>query len=201
MHFSIRASSFAPVWSLLLPALLSLSRPSAAQQSGFVPEWEIRKTVEAISNQSLRLKPVLEQVNPKDWTAKGAPEAYIGQWNSAKTSLDHIRVSAENLQREPERLTFALDMFLRLESFESLLGSLAEGVRKYQNPAIADLLQGVMSENSANREKLRAYLLELAEAKEQEFRVVNQEAQRCRAALSSRQPRAGAAPEKKAGQK
>jgi hypothetical protein len=183
----------------VLPALAATVWPTAAQQSGFVPEWEIRKTVAAIAAQCQRLQPLLDQVNPKDWVAKGAPEAYVTQWNSTRTNLEHMRVSAENLTREPERLTFALDTFFRLGAFESMLGSLAEGVRKYQNPAIADLLHGVMSENSANREKLRAYMLELAEAKEQEFRVVNQEAQRCRTAVS-RQPRPAAVPEKKVGQ-
>jgi len=185
---------------LFLPALFATAWPMAAQQGGFVPEWEIRKTVAAVAAQCQRLKPLLDQVNPQAWVAKGAPEAYVTQWNSTKTSLERMGVSAANLTREPERLTFALDTFLRLGAFESMLGSLAEGVRKYQNPAIADLLQGVMSENSANRERLRAYVLELAQAKEQEFRVVNEEAQRCRAAVS-RQPRPAAVPEKKVEQK
>lgn len=196
MHCFKPVLRLAQVLCLLLPAAAS----AAAQQGGFVPEWEIRKTVEAVAADCQRLKPILDQVNPKDWVAKGAPDAYIGQWNSTKASLEHMRVSAENLTREPERLTFALDTFLRLGSFESLLGSLAAGVRKYQNPAIADLLQGVVSENSANREKLRSYLIELAQVKEQEFQVADREAQRCRAAVS-RQPQAAASQEKKAGQK
>lgn len=198
MHCSIPAIRIASVVCALLPGLLAAA--PAAQQGGFVPEWEIRKTVEAVGTQCQRLKPLLDQVNPKDWVAKGAPEAYVAQLDSTKANLEHMRVSAENLTREPERLTFALDTFLRLGSFESLLNSLAEGVRKYQNPAMADLIRAVMSENSANRDKLRVYMLELAEAKEQEFRVVNEEAQRCRT-TSTRQPRPVVAPEKKAGQK
>jgi len=189
-------SGYARVLCFLLPAMSG----AAAQPGGFVPEWEIRKTVEAVAAQCQRLKPILDQVNPKDWVAKGAPDAYVAQWNSTKSSLEYMRVSAENLTREPERLTFALDTFLRLGSFESLLGSLAEGVRKYQNPAIAELLQGILSENSTNREKLRVYVLELAQVKEQEFKVADQEAQRCRAAVSS-QPRATAPAERKAAQK
>jgi len=186
---------------VLAPALFAIAMPAAAQQGGFVPEWEIRKTIDAIATQCQRLKPILDQVNPKDWVAKGAPDAYIAQLSSTRTNLEHMSVSAENLAREPERLTFALDTFLRLGSFESLLNSLTEGVRKYQNPAMADLLKGIMSENSSNRDKLRVYMLELAEAKEQEFRVINEEAQRCRTSLS-RQPRPPATGgEKKAGQK
>jgi hypothetical protein len=180
--------------------MFAVALPSAAQQGGFVPEWEIRKTIQAVTAQCQRLKPLLEQVNPKEWVAKGAPEAYIAQWNSTRTSLEHMKTSADNLAREPERLTFALDTFLRLGSFESLLESLAGGVRRYQNPAVADLIQGVMAENSGNRERLRVYLLEVAQTKEQEFQVVNQEAQRCRANIL-RQPRAAAAPARKAGQK
>lgn len=44
-----------------------------------------------------------------------------------------------------------------------------------------------IAENTANRERLQRYILELAAAREQEFRVADAEAQRCRQSLS-RQP-------------
>jgi hypothetical protein len=66
---------------------------------------------------------------------------------------------------------------------ESTLGSLVEGIRKYQNPALADLTQSVMAENSNNLDRLRHYLQDLAAQKEQEFQIADREAQRCRSVL------------------
>ena len=79
-------------------------------------------------------------------------------------------------------LLLAVPMMLEM-AMESTFGSVIEGIRKYQNPALADLVQAVMGENSTNRDRLRQYIQDLAEQKEQEFRVVDQEAQRCRETL------------------
>ena len=68
------------------------------------------------------------------------------------------------------------------------LNSLVDGVRHYQNPAIGDLLMGVLAENSSNRDKLRQYITDLANTKEQEFKIVDQEAQRCRGVLTHQTP-------------
>ena len=70
-----------------------------------------------------------------------------------------------------------------MQAVDSTLGSLTEGVRKYQNPALASIMQAVIAENSTNRDRLRQYLQDLATQKEQEFQVADREAQRCRAAL------------------
>ena len=79
------------------------------------------------------------------------PKAYVTQWNSTRTNLEHMGVSAENLTREPERPPSRSTRSSGW-ALSSLLGSLAEACARYQkHPAIADLLQGVMSENSANR--------------------------------------------------
>jgi len=66
-------------------------------------------------------------------------------------------------------------------------------VRRYQNPAVGDLLVSVVSANSANRDQLRQYVTDLAQTKEQEFQIVDGEAQRCRGTLM-RQPPAKSAP-------
>jgi hypothetical protein len=47
---------------------------------------------------------------------------------------------------------------------------------------------GVSAENSANRDKLRQYITDLAAAKEQEFDVADKEAQRCRGMLTKQTP-------------
>jgi hypothetical protein len=167
--------------SIFLCLILAMAAP--AQQKGVESQWDIGQTLKAISAHALRVKSVLDQVQPKQWVAKGAPEAYIGQWNSTRTQAQGLSTVAEMLSRDPEKLTAALDMLFRLQTLDSLLSSLTEGVRKYQNPATADLLSGVISENGANRQRLQQYVTDLAALKEQEFKVVDQEAQRCRASL------------------
>ena len=92
-----------------------------------------------------------------------------------------MRRAANNLEKQPEKLTLALEALFRLQSVEAGIYSLVDGVRKYQNPAVGDLLIGVMLENSDNRDRLRDYVTDLAEQKELEFTIADREAQRCRA--------------------
>jgi hypothetical protein len=160
-----------------------------AQAGGIAPEWEVRKNLEALAAHSQRLEPILDQIRPQEWISQGAPEAYIAQVKNTREQLQALAYSADKLVQEPDRLTAALDAFFRIEALEAMLRSLGAGVRKYQNPALADLLQSAVAEGTTHREKLRQYIVELAADREQQFKVVDQEAQRCRAILS-RQPAA-----------
>jgi hypothetical protein len=67
-----------------------------------------------------------------------------------------------------------------MEGVEAILGSLRDGIRKYQNPELATQLTRLMAETSNNRDKLRNHIQDLAATREQEFNVMDQEAQRCR---------------------
>lgn len=164
---------------VFLPAALSAQSVSA--------DWDVSKSVAALSAQAARLKPILDQLTPQQWVAKGAPQTYVQQWKGAEDELGYVVNSAKALEKQPERLTLALDTYFRLQSLEMRLNSLADGVRTYQNPAVGDLLLGVLAENSLNRDHLRQYITDLAAQKEQEFQIVDKEAQRCRGVLS-RQP-------------
>jgi hypothetical protein len=44
-------------------------------------------------------------------------------------------------------------------------------------------MQTIVSENSTNRDQLRQYMQDLAAQKEQEFKIADTEAQRCRGSL------------------
>lgn len=160
----------------------------AAQAGGVPPEWEVRKQVESLSAGLGRLKSVLEQVRADEWPAKGAPEAYIEQARTVRTELGYLNRSAEILRERPDRLTAVLDTFFRLDRFQMLLASLEEGIRRYQNPALADMLRAVFAESAPSREALRLYLLELAQVKEHELEVADREAQRCRDILIRQAP-------------
>src|SRR5687768_16483250 len=126
----------------------------AAQQAGVPTEWDVQKLVQGIAEQSGRVLPLIEQIRPKQWVAAGASDTYVQQWDAAHSQAAALKLSSDNLVREPARLTAALDAYFRMQNLEIVLTSLIDGVRKYQNPALADLLRSVLSENNASRQQL-----------------------------------------------
>ncbi len=165
-----------------------LSSSAIFGQTGVSSEWDVRKLLTSLDMQSQHLRPVIAQVKPADWLANGAPDTYVVQWKAAQTELGSLLASSEAFARQPEKLTLALDTYFRMQALESTLGSVSEGVRKYQNPALGDLIIAVMGENGTNRDHLRQYIADLAAQKEQEFQVVDREAQRCRQSLVQQPP-------------
>jgi hypothetical protein len=167
----------------LLPFLLltaSIAFGQSAPPSGVSSEWDIRKLLDSLDVEAQHLKPIIDQVKPESWDAKGASSTYIAQWKAAQAELRYLLSSSETLSRQPEKLTSALDTYFRMQAMESTVSSVVEGVRKYQNPALANL---------------RQYVQDLAAQKEQELQVADREAQRCRDALV-RQPAAKKAVQK-----
>lgn len=175
-------------------AFLFLAWPATAQSGGLAPEWVVRKDLAALAEHVQQLKPILEQVKPQDW--QGAPPAYVDQGKRVRSEIDYMITSTQTLAAQPEKLTAALTAYFRLQSLDLMLRSYAEGIRRYQNPALAELLHGVLASAAADRDKLRQYIVELAADKEQQFRVADEEAQRCRGFLS-RQPRGARKEERK----
>jgi hypothetical protein len=176
---------------LVLPSIISclflapfaLAQAPPAADQGVASEWDARKLIDALGAQVQHLQPIIDQVQPAGWLSKGASDTYVAQWSSAQAQLKYLISSSDAFSRQPERLPLGLDIYFRMQSVESTLASLTEGVRKYQNPALASLMQSVIAENSTNRDRLRQYLQDLATQKEEEFQVADREAQRCRAAL------------------
>jgi prophage DNA circulation protein len=173
-----------------VPALLG------AQNAGVTSQWDLKATVESVARHSGRLRQILDELRAKEWVASGASATYAQQLDSAKIQTVGVQNAAANLEREPEKLSLALDTFFRLQGLETVLASLVEGTRKYQNPALADLISGIAAENSSASQQLRQYVVDLAALKEEEYRVMDQEAQRCRGMLT-RQPKPAPAPVKK----
>lgn len=181
-------------WSVVF-ALLWLPL-AGAQAADLPPEWEVRDNLASLVAGTERLKPLLEAAKPDQWAQKGASDAYQAQWKSVIAEIGYIGRAAGELQRQPERLTLTLETYFRVQSLDSTLSALNEGIRRYHNPALADLISGAMNANAAQCEKLRQFVVQLAAAKEEQFKVMDQEAQRCRVMLSRRPP-AKNAPEKK----
>ena len=167
-----------------LPFFLAVAASAQTPQASMSNEWDVRKTLASITTHAERLAPFLEQVQPENWAAGGAPGGYVTQAKSSRSLLQTIIASSQGLNRDPEKLSEELELLFHIRTLESMLGSLSEGIRKYKNPAMADLLNSAVAENAGNRDRLQGYILELARAKEQEFHVADQEAQRCRQSLS-----------------
>lgn len=182
---------------LLRAALLccAMSGLALAQSGGIPPEWEVQKQMAALAEHVQRVDPVLEQLKPDDWVKQGAPAEYTEQIKRTRSEIGYLIGSTKELAAHSERLTIALETYFRMQSADAMLRSVAAGVRKYQNPALADLLQSLIADTSSDREKLRQYVVDLAADREQQFRVADQEAQRCRAVLS-KQPRPAVKTEK-----
>jgi hypothetical protein len=164
------------------PAQNQAQNPSQ-NQAGVLSQWEVRRLLQNLEEQAQHLAPIVEQIQPAGWAAQGAPQAYQDQWVHTKAGLQDLLSDSAALQKKPERLTLALDTYFRMVALENVLGSVLEGVRKYQDAALARRIQDVINENSANRDTLRQYVQDLSVQKEQEFAVADEEAQRCRGAL------------------
>jgi hypothetical protein len=167
---------------------VALLAPAAAQTGALAPEWEVRKDLDQLSERMQSIQPALEKTNPQEWVERGAPAGYADQLKRILAEIGYASRSNAALRKQPERLTAALETFFRLQALDQMLRSYVAGVYKYQNPAIAELLQAAVADIATDREKLRQYVVELAAAKETELKIMDQEAQRCRSLLL-RQPR------------
>ena len=158
--------------------------------------WDVSKSVSELAAQVAKLKPVLAQLTPQAWVEQGAPAAYVEQWQSAQQELDYLDQTARALEKQPEKMTAALDLYFRLQAVEWRLQSLSEGARKYQSPAAGDVLAEAVGVHATKRDQLREYITDLAAQNEQQLAVMDREAQRCREEQNAIASRA-AAPAKK----
>ena len=162
---------------------VSFAQTPAPGNTGLAAQWDVRKDMAAMAEQTRRLQPLLARVKPEDWVAKGAPDAYVRQLKSVQNSVQYLIMATDKLAREPETLSTALEAYFRIQSLEAALDSLRIGIEKYQDGKLSQELSIALADNSNNREKLRSYITDLAATREQEFRVLDQEAQRCRGSL------------------
>ena len=109
----------------------------------------------------------------------------IRQRPGARPSLSE----AAALTRTPEKLSAGLQLFFRVQGLETMLTSIEDAARRYQNPQVAQTLAATFAESGANRERFRSYLINLAADRERQFEIMDQEAQRCRGMLMSPPPK------------
>lgn len=176
-----------PPSMILLAVCLVSPVVAPAQSEGVPPEWEVRKSLVALSEQIKKFQPLLESLNGQTWKQNGAPDTYVAQLSAARDQLNYLVDASARLGQQPDKLALALETCFRLQTLETQITSITEAVKKYQNTAIAELIQSQMSESAAQRQNLRNYVVALAADKEAQFAVADKEAQRCRDIIS-RQP-------------
>jgi uncharacterized protein (DUF849 family) len=168
-------------------AASSTTTPSgnqAAAPAGLQAPWDIRQMLAAMNSQNERFKPVLEQMHPQEWLQNGAPPAYVSQYQEARTRMDDVIRAVQNLSQQTENLSVALDTYFRMEALETVSRSVEECVKRYGERKTADQLSALIAENFSNRQKFQEYLRDLSTEREQEFKIADEEAQRCRGMIS-----------------
>ena len=166
-------------------AALWAQSPPAQPPAGMLTPWEIAPVLQEISGHGARLADALGRINVRSWIDHGAPEAYLEQWQSAIVQAKALAETAGALARTPEKLSAGLDVLFRIQALETMVGSLEQGMRKYQNPADAAALAALAAQNGVNRSRLERYLVNLAADQERQLQVMDSEAQRCRALLTA----------------
>ena len=155
---------------------------------GLEPAWDIAVVLAEIGANADRMVPVLGRIDTAAWVAKGASDTYTAQLESSVQQTRAAGDEAKALAKNPEKLSAGLQLLFRLQGLETMLASLGEGARKYQGAQVAQALAQVYAEGGANRERFRQYIVSLAAEREQQFEVMDREAQRCRATLMAPTP-------------
>ena len=158
----------------------------AQQDEGIMPRWEVASIAQDLGVQVDQVEQILGGVHPEEWAQAGV--AYAGQRETLLTELGYLRNSAAAMARRPESLPIVVDTFLWIDRTNSMLISITDGVRRYQNAAVADLLESSRGQYSGAAEKLKEYMRQLAISVNLQMEIAHEEAQRCRTELLT-QPR------------
>lgn len=158
------------------------------QTAGLETPWDVRKILADVTAQASQLKPLLSQFNPQQWVEKGASTTYILQWQAAQGQLNDVLATAQRLSQKTDSVSLALETYFRLEALEVSARSLDEGAQRYGARPVADKLSAYVAHSFDSRQRLRDYLRDLATSTEQNFKIADEEAQRCRGMISKEAP-------------
>jgi hypothetical protein len=182
---------YGPVRTLVLLACagaLMGQQQAASQPAGMQAQWDIGVVLGEMSSHAARMLSALEKIDAKRWVAKGGSETYAVQLESAKQQAQAIASEAKGLSRDPEKLPDLLKILFRVEALDAMTGTMEQGLRKYQTDSEAGGLASLAAENGANRERLRNYIVELADERERLLKLLDGEAQRCRGSIAVQPP-------------
>jgi len=157
----------------------------AQRTAGVETSWDIAPVIQEIGAEAGRLLPALEHVDVRSWIDQGASETYLEQLESCREQARAVQQESQNLASNPERLSSGMALLIRMQGLDAMLLSLEQGIRKYQSPRAAEALASVQAQGWASRDRFERYLMQLAADQEQRLRVMDEEAQRCRAIMTA----------------
>lgn len=167
------------------------AQAGAQPAAGLETSWEIAPVLQEVSNHATRLGPLLDKLDAQAWVSKGASDTYVAQLQSSKDQARAIAAESKALAANPEQLSAEIQVMFRIQALETMLASLGDGARHYQSPADAQALAAAVAENGGSRDRLQRYVVNLAAEREQDLKVMDREAQRCRGILTQTPPRTG----------
>ena len=157
--------------------------------AGIENSWDVRDMVDRLVKDDEQLKQVLSQLNPQQWfVEKHAPAAYTVQQTTAIRQVTDVVTVTKFFGNKTDSMPMALDVYFRLEALEDSARTLSEGAQKYADAATAGKLSEAVAHNFNNRERFRDYINDLAKTQEQNFKLADEEAQRCRGMISKEAP-------------
>jgi hypothetical protein len=147
------------------------------------PNWDTPQLFTALINANVKLQPVLKQIHPNEW--KDAPASYQDLWQGAVKANQALQTHAAAVAKTPDNLAESLRLLEEVRDLNESMLQLSAGVRQYQNPSLADLIDGMLAEAKPARDAYSQRVLDLAAQREEQCDVADHEAQRCRAQLSN----------------
>ena len=164
--------------ALLVPA-------QQAPAVGVETAWDARKLIADAVKANSDLRPVLNALHPQEWVEKkGAPGAYTIQWQAAQDQLRYTETTGAAAAQHVENLPAILELYYRMEALESTARSVAQGAAQYAPRADSDKLSQWAGKAFEARRRLREYIQDLAASLQQNFKIADQEAQRCRGMIT-----------------
>ena len=156
--------------------------------AGLEAPWDVKQMLSDVAAQNQKFKPLLNEMKPQQWLTNGAPPSYVNQYQQAQSRVDDAIRAAGALSVQTDNLPLALDAYFRMEALEYVARSLEQCVRRYGERRQADELATLLAQDFSQREKLRNYIQNLSTQRDQEFKIADQEAQRCRGMISKEPP-------------
>ena len=163
----------------MLPFALLLGATLMSAQ-GVPAEWNVRQQLDDLKTRFEAITPELNRVDLNRWKSEGVAVAYLAQFESIQTQLRSLTLAIADLRQTPEKLSIALEIFLRFDALDSMQRGVMEAIRKYEKQDLADSIEAKFVESAPARNNFRNYLLDLAALRDREFDVILIEAQRCR---------------------
>lgn len=175
----------------MLPLLLLVCAQSIPS------EWSVREQLDDLKAKFESIPPALAKVDLDRWRNQGVAVAYLSQYESINVQLRSLTLAIADLRQTPEKLSVALEIFLRFDALDNMQRAVMEAIRKYETPEVADSIEARFVESAPARNRFLNYLLDLASQRDREFEVLLSEAQRCRIDRNVPTPPKPPAPAKK----